>query len=108
MAELGLGQPEIAWHSERDRIAEVGCFLGLVTGTLAKLVTDVKLMMQDRGRRGVRAFDQPRVADRAARCRKRYPTSCAYIHACAAVVRQHAAALLDDDGRRPRAVHRPV
>ena len=28
MAELGLGQPEIAWHSERDRIAEVGCFLG--------------------------------------------------------------------------------
>lgn len=26
---------------------------------------------------------------------KRNPTSCAYIHACAAVVRQHAAALLD-------------
>jgi hypothetical protein len=45
MAELGLGQPEIAWHTERDRIAEVGCFLGLVTGTLAKLATDVKLMM---------------------------------------------------------------
>jgi hypothetical protein len=39
MAELGLGQPEIAWHSERDRIAEVGCFLGLVTGTLAKLAS---------------------------------------------------------------------
>ena len=46
MSALKLGQPDIAWHSHRDRIAEVGCFLGLVTGTLAKLATDVKLMMQ--------------------------------------------------------------
>ena len=46
MAELGLGQPEIAWHTVRDRIAEVGCFLGLVTGTLGKLSMDVKLLMQ--------------------------------------------------------------
>ncbi|KAJ4179227.1 tRNA-specific adenosine deaminase 1, partial [Fusarium falciforme] len=46
MAELGLGQPDIAWHTARDRIAEVGCFLGLVTGTLGKIATDVKLLMQ--------------------------------------------------------------
>src|SRR5262249_19690314 len=44
--ELGLAQPEIAWHTERDRIAEAGCFLGLLTGTLAKFATDLKLMMQ--------------------------------------------------------------
>src|SRR5207244_6471359 len=37
MAELGLGQPDIAWHTARDRVAEVGCFLGLVTGTLGKI-----------------------------------------------------------------------
>src|ERR1700720_3410461 len=37
MVELGLGQPEIAWHTMRDRIAEAGCFLGLVTGTLGKI-----------------------------------------------------------------------
>ena len=46
MQELGLGQPEIAWHTVRDRIAEVGCFLGLVTGTLGKISMDVKLLMQ--------------------------------------------------------------
>ena len=46
MRELGLGQPLIAWHTQRDTIAEVGCFLGLVTGTLGKLAMDVKLMMQ--------------------------------------------------------------
>ena len=28
MAELGLGQPAIAWHTVRDTIAEVGAFLG--------------------------------------------------------------------------------
>src|SRR2546429_2821475 len=30
MEELGLAQPLIAWHTIRDTIAEVGCFLGLV------------------------------------------------------------------------------
>ncbi len=36
MVELGLGQPEIAWHTMRDRIAEAGCFLGLVTAPWGK------------------------------------------------------------------------
>src|SRR2546425_822129 len=44
MKELGLAQPAIAWHTQRDTIAEVGCFLGLVTGTLGKLAMDAKLM----------------------------------------------------------------
>src|SRR5215468_10465214 len=46
MQELGLGQPWIAWHTVRDCIAEVGCFLGLVTGSCGKIAFDVKLMMQ--------------------------------------------------------------
>ena len=36
MRELGLGVPAIAWHTVRDTIAEVGCFLGLLAGTCAK------------------------------------------------------------------------
>jgi len=31
-----LGQPRIAWHTVRDCIAEVGCFLGLVTGSCGR------------------------------------------------------------------------
>src|SRR4029079_6371283 len=46
MEELGLGQPDIAWHTVRDRIGEVACFLGLLTGTLGKISMDVKLLMQ--------------------------------------------------------------
>ena len=44
--ELKLGQPDISWHTVRDRIAEVGCFLGLVAGTCGKIAFDVKLLMQ--------------------------------------------------------------
>ena len=92
--ELGLAQPEIAWHTERDRTAEAGCFLGLLTGTLAKFATDLKLMMQTE----VGEASEPYVANRGSSStmpQKRNPISCCYIHACAASVRQGVAALLD-------------
>src|SRR5512144_626635 len=41
MEELDLAQPLIAWHTIRDTIAEVGCFLALVGGTLGKFAMDV-------------------------------------------------------------------
>jgi 3-carboxy-cis,cis-muconate cycloisomerase len=92
--ELGLAEPEIAWHTERDRIAEAGCFLGLLTGTLAKFATDLKLMMQTE----VGEASEPYVANRGSSStmpQKRNPISCCYIHACAATVRQGVASLLD-------------
>ena len=92
--ELGLAQPDIAWHTERDRIAEAGCFLGLLTGTLAKFATDLKLMMQTE----VGEASEPYAANRGSSStmpQKRNPISCCYIHACAASVRQGVAALLD-------------
>jgi 3-carboxy-cis,cis-muconate cycloisomerase len=94
MAELGLGQPDIAWHTARDRIAEVGCFLGLVTGTLGKIATDVKLLMQTE----VGEVFEPYAKDRGSSStmpQKRNPISCTYMHACMAMVRQLVAALLD-------------
>ena len=94
MAELGLGQPVIAWHTARDQIAEVGCFLGLVTGTLGKIATDVKLLMQTE----VGEVFEPYTKDRGSSStmpQKRNPISCNYIHACMAMVRQLVAALLD-------------
>ncbi len=94
MAELGLGQPEIAWHTVRDRIAEVGCFLGLVTGTLGKIATDVKLMMQTEVEEVYEPFAEGRGSS-STMPQKRNPISSAYIHACAGMVRQHVAALLD-------------
>jgi 3-carboxy-cis,cis-muconate cycloisomerase len=94
MEELGLGQPEIAWHTMRDRIAEVGCFLGLVCGTLGKVSLDVKLMMQTEVEEVYEPFAQGRGSS-STMPQKRNPISSVYIHACVAMVRQHVAALLD-------------
>src|SRR2546423_13061500 len=94
MKELGLAQPVIAWHTMRDTIAQVGCFLGLVTGTLGKLAMDVKLMMQTEVAEVYEPFAHGRGSS-STMPQKRNPISCLYIHACAGVVRQHVAALLD-------------
>ncbi len=94
MEELGLGQPEIAWHTMRDRIAEVGCFLGLVTGTLGKISMDVKLLMQTEVEEVFEPFHEGRGSS-STMPQKRNPISSNYIHACVAMVRQNVAALLD-------------
>ncbi len=94
MRELQLGQPPIAWHTARDCFAEVGCFLGLVTGTLGKLATDVKLMMQTEVGEVAEPFAHGRGSS-STMPQKRNPISCNYILACTSVVRQHAAALLE-------------
>ena len=94
MAELGLGQPEIAWHTMRDRIAEAGCFLGLVTGTLGKISMDVKLMMQTEVEEVYEPFHEGRGSS-STMPQKRNPIASNYIHACISMVRQHVAALLD-------------
>ncbi|MGG5822236.1 class-II fumarase/aspartase family protein [Falsiroseomonas sp. HW251] len=44
--ELDLVLPAIPWHVARDGIAELGCWCGLLDGTLAKAATDVMLLMQ--------------------------------------------------------------
>ncbi len=94
MQELGLGQPEIAWHTVRDRIGEVGCFLGLVTGTLGKISMDVKLLMQTEVAEVYEPFHEGRGSS-STMPQKRNPIASLYIHSTAALVRQHVAALLE-------------
>src|ERR1700744_5833097 len=94
MRELDQSGRAFAWHTERDRIAEAGCFPGLLTGTLAKFATDLKLIMQTE----VGEASEPFAANRGSSStmpQKRNPISCVYITACAASVRQGVAALLD-------------
>jgi len=92
--ELNLAQPEIAWHTVHDRIAEVGCFLGLVTGICGKIAFDVKLMMQTEVEEVFEPFHEGRGSS-STMPQKRNPISSNYIHACVAMVRQNVAALLD-------------
>ncbi|MFZ0094011.1 MAG: 3-carboxy-cis,cis-muconate cycloisomerase [Pseudolabrys sp.] len=94
MKELKLGQPEISWHTVRDRIAEVGCFLGLVTGSCGKIAFDVKLLMQTEVEEVYEPFHAGRGSS-STMPQKRNPISSVYITAQTAMVRQLVAALLD-------------
>ncbi|MEZ5890445.1 MAG: 3-carboxy-cis,cis-muconate cycloisomerase [Xanthobacteraceae bacterium] len=94
MQELGLGVPDIAWHSARDRIAEIGAFLGMLTATCAKLAFDVKLLMQTE----VEEASEPSAPGRGSSStmpQKRNPVASALIGAAAPLVRQHVGALLE-------------
>jgi 3-carboxy-cis,cis-muconate cycloisomerase len=94
MRELKLGQPAIAWHTVRDTIAEVGCFLGLITGSCGKIAFDVKLLMQTEVEEVYEPFHEGRGSS-STMPQKRNPISSVYITALNAVVRQQSAALLE-------------
>ena len=94
MAELGLGRPASTWHAARDGLAETVGFLGLVTASLAKIATDVMLLMQTE----VGEAFEPFVAGRGSSStmpQKRNPISCEHMLAAAKAVRQHAGLMLD-------------
>jgi 3-carboxy-cis,cis-muconate cycloisomerase len=45
--ELKLGCPDAPWHTQRDRLANLMCACGVLTGSLGKMARDISLMMQN-------------------------------------------------------------
>lgn len=45
--ELGLRCPEAPWHAHRDRLANLACCCGVLTGALGKMARDISLLMQN-------------------------------------------------------------
>lgn len=43
---LDLREPELPWHTQRDRFAEIVQVLAIATGSLAKFARDIALLMQ--------------------------------------------------------------
>ena len=92
--ELKLVQPPITWHVARDGIAEAVTLLGLITGSLAKVATDVMLMMSTEFGEVAEPF-VPGRGSSSTMPQKRNPISSELILACAKTVRQHVALILD-------------
>ncbi len=44
--ELGLNEPSMPWHTQRDSLAELGAWLSGLSGSLAKMAQDVILLSQ--------------------------------------------------------------
>lgn len=92
--ELGLHQPSITWHVARDGIAEAVTLLGLITGTLGKIATDVMLLSSSE----FGEVSEPFVPGRGASStmpQKRNAISSELMLASAKAVRQHVATMLD-------------
>ena len=92
--ELGLGRPEITWHTMRDNVTEIVSWMGLLTGTLGKIGTDVLLMMQTEVGEVFEAFTHGRGAS-STMPQKRNPVSCELMIVAARAMRQHVAQMLD-------------
>jgi 3-carboxy-cis,cis-muconate cycloisomerase len=44
--ELKLSSPDVPWHTERDRLAELATTCAMIVGTLGKIARDLSLLMQ--------------------------------------------------------------
>jgi 3-carboxy-cis,cis-muconate cycloisomerase len=76
--ELKLALPEISWHTQRDRFAELATSYGLLLGTLGKIARDISLMAQTE----VAELAEPSVAGRGGSStlpQKQNPVGCSVI-----------------------------
>ena len=83
--ELKLSLPDIPWHAQRDRVAEVATTLGLLVGSLGKIARDVALAMQTE----IGEASEPAAPGRGGSStlpQKRNPVSAAVVLAAAARV----------------------
>jgi 3-carboxy-cis,cis-muconate cycloisomerase len=83
--ELDLAEPEAPWHVARDAFAEAVSALGILTGALAKMATDVMLLMQTE----VAEVFEPHAPGRGGSStmpQKRNPIACEYVIAQARAV----------------------
>ena len=94
MEELSLARPAIAWHTARDTIAETLAFLALVTGSLAKIATDVVLLTATETGEVFEPF-APGRGGSSTMPQKRNPVSSELILACAKQVQSRAALVMD-------------
>jgi 3-carboxy-cis,cis-muconate cycloisomerase len=76
--ELDLAEPDAPWHVARDAFAEAVSVLGILTGALAKMATDVLLLMQTE----VAEAFEPHAPGRGGSStmpQKRNPIACEYV-----------------------------
>ena len=93
-ARLGLTDPGISWLSARDRIAEFGAVLALVTGTTARIGNEV-LQLQREEIGEVRESRPPDAVGSITMPHKRNPEASEHLVTLARLVHANASVLVD-------------
>ncbi len=88
--ELDLPEPELPWHADRQRIAELGAALAAAAGVAAKIAGDIVLLSQTE----VAEVREGGGGASSTMPQKRNPAASVRAIACARQARGHAAVLL--------------
>ena len=80
--ELGLRCPDAPWHTHRDRLANLVCCCGVLTGSLGKMARDISLLMQSDVSEAAEPGGEGRGGS-STMPHKRNPTACALTLAAA-------------------------
>jgi len=88
--ELDLPEPELPWHADRQRIAELGAALATAAGVAAKIAGDIVLLSQTE----VAEVREGGGGASSTMPQKRNPAASVRAIACARQARGHAAVLL--------------
>jgi 3-carboxy-cis,cis-muconate cycloisomerase len=89
---LDLSLPDLPWHAQRDRLADMGAALALLVGTLGKMARDLSLLMQTEVGEVFEPAEEGRGGS-STMPHKRNPVACAVVLAAAARVPNLAATL---------------
>ena len=89
--ELALAEPTLPWHTNRQRIAELGAALGLAAGTAAKIGGDLVLLAQSE----VAEVAESSRGGSSTMPQKRNPVRSTLAVACARLANAHTGVLLD-------------
>ncbi|RUO26271.1 3-carboxy-cis,cis-muconate cycloisomerase [Aliidiomarina minuta] len=87
MKELGLGSPDVTWHTARDSWAEMVNWLVLVTSTLGKVATEIATLMRTEVNEVREPYEKGRGAS-STLPQKRNPIACPRIIAIAHRMRE--------------------
>jgi 3-carboxy-cis,cis-muconate cycloisomerase len=87
--ELGLAEPLVPWHTNRQRLAELGSALDAAAGAAAKVGLDVALLAQSE----VREVSESAGGGSSTMPQKRNPVSSTLAVACAQLAHAHATVL---------------
>ncbi len=108
MEELGLGVPDITWHTARDNMAEFVAVQGMIVGSLAKMGNEIVLLQKNEFSEVEEHFGRGQVGS-STMPQKRNPTGSEEIVAVSKIVRGFVTSamegLLNEHERDGRTYH---
>lgn len=94
LGQLGLGVPDVAWHSARDRIAEFATLASTIGATLGKIALQIATLQSTE----IRELEEPTPAGRIGSStmpHKRNPELCEGVVTAAKLMREGASTVTD-------------